>query len=93
MRQFMADAVQLTVKRDEQRGKIWSYLRSKVGNYAIGSDDIWNLRFPLPPLDIQKQIVTKILAKRAEITILRERATQIRQEAEVEAMILGTKPV
>ncbi len=91
----MADAVQLTVKRDEQRGKIWSYLRSKVGNYAIGSDDIWNLRFPLPPLDIQKQIVTKILAKRAEITILRERATQIRQEAEaeVEAMILGTKPV
>jgi hypothetical protein len=93
MRQFMADAVQLTVKRDEQKGKIWSYLRSKVGNYAIGSDDIWNLRFPLPPLDIQKQIVTKILAKRAEITILRERATQIRREAEVEAMILGTKPV
>ena len=91
----MADAVQLTVKRDEQRGKIWSYLRSKVGNYAIGSDDIWNLRFPLPPLDIQKQIVTKILAKRAEITLLRERATQIRREAEaeVEAMILGTKPV
>lgn len=91
----MADAALLSVKRDEQRGKIWSYLRSKVGNYAIGSDDIWNLRFPLPPLDIQKQIVTKILAKRAEITILRERATQIRQEAEaeVEAMILGTKPV
>ena len=91
----MADAALLSVKRDEQKGKIWSYLRSKVGNYAIGSDDIWNLRFPLPPLDIQKQIVTKILAKRAEITILRERATQIRQEAEaeVEAMILGTKPV
>ena len=91
----MADAALLSVKRDEQRGKIWSYLRSKVGNYAMGSDDIWNLRFPLPPLDIQKQIVTKILAKRAEITILRERATQIRQEAEaeVEAMILGTKPV
>ena len=29
----MADAVQLTVKRDEQKGKIWSYLRSKWFNY------------------------------------------------------------
>src|SRR5574341_444642 len=32
MRQRMADAAQLTVKRDEQKGKIWSYLRSKWKN-------------------------------------------------------------
>ena len=76
------------------RLQIESAARTAVGNYAIGTDDIWNLRFPLPPLSVQKQAVNKALASRHEIGRLRERAVQIRQEAqaEVEAMILGTKP-
>ncbi|MFZ5910130.1 MAG: restriction endonuclease subunit S [Chloroflexota bacterium] len=77
------------------RLQIESSARTAVGNYAIGSDDIWNLHFPLPPRDIQEQIVNKVLSSRAEIARQKERAAQLRREAEaeVEALILGTKKI
>lgn len=50
---------------------------------------------PLPPLDIQRAIVERVQAGRAEIARLREEAARVRHAArtEVEAMILGTAPV
>ena len=62
---------------------------------SINSNDLRELPVPLPPLDIQQSIVQKTQSARAEIARLREKAAQIRQEAEaeVEAMILGTKKV
>lgn len=62
---------------------------------SINSNDLRELPVPLPPLEIQQSIVQKTQSARTEIARLRERAAQIRQEAEaeIEAMILGTKRV
>jgi len=62
---------------------------------SINSNDLRELPVPLPPLDVQQSIVEKTQASRAEIARQRERAAQIRREAEaeVEALILGTKKI
>lgn len=67
--------------------------RTAVGNYAIGSDDILNLEFPLPPLDVQRRITARVETTRAEIAALRTAAAEREQQAkaEVEAMILGER--
>jgi type I restriction enzyme S subunit len=77
------------------RSQIESAARTAVGNYAIGSDDIWALRLPLPPLPVQQAVMKPVEAGRAEIAALKADA-QARADAvkaDVEAMILGTKPV
>lgn len=53
------------------------------------------LRFPLPPPVVQKALVAKLDARRAEIAALRTAAAEREQraKADVEAMILGTKPI
>lgn len=73
------------------RVQIEAAARTAVGNYAIGSDDIWSLQIPLPPLDVQRAIVERVQAGRAEIARLRAEAERVRHAArvEVEAMILG----
>lgn len=77
------------------RSQIESAARTAVGNYAIGSDDIWSLRFPLPPMPIQKAMMRRADAKRAEIAELKADAKALADaaKANVEGMILGTKPV
>jgi type I restriction enzyme S subunit len=62
---------------------------------SINSNDLRELPVPLPPLDVQQSIVQKTQSARAEISRQRQRAAQIRREAEaeVEEMILGTKQV
>jgi type I restriction enzyme S subunit len=59
----------------------------------INSEEIRTLRVPLPPLEVQRKLVERVTATRAEITRERAAATQLRQTiaAEVEARILGTK--
>jgi type I restriction enzyme S subunit len=53
------------------------------------------LRFPLPPLDIQETIISKIEAKRKEARSLQDdaEASQQKNALEIENMILGTRPV
>lgn len=54
-----------------------------------------SLRFPLPPLRLQREMMDRIEAKRTEITKLRAdaKARGEAAKADIEAMILGTKPV
>ena len=77
------------------RAQIEAAARTAVGNYAIGTQDIWNLRIPLPPLDVQQDIMRRVAARRAEIA--RERAAAQHRAAEaaaeIEALILGTKTI
>ena len=47
------------------------------------------LRLPLPPLSLQQTIMKQVEAGRAEIAKLKADAAK----ADVEAVILGTKPV
>jgi restriction endonuclease S subunit len=77
------------------RMQIEAAARTAVGNYAIGSSDVWNLQLPLPPLDVQRRIM-------AHVADARQRAAQEQQTAnalasriadDMEAYLLGTKKV
>ncbi len=61
----------------------------------INSEEIRTLRVPLPPLEVQRKLVERVTAARAEIARERAAAAALRQTiaAEVEALILGTKPL
>lgn len=82
-------------KLPQIRAQIEAAARTAVGNYAIGTDDIRNLRFPFPPLNVQRELVAYMQSARAEATRLRAEATQRLATAKVdlEAMILGTRSV
>ena len=58
----------------------------------INSEEIRTLRVPLPPLEVQRKLVERVIAARAEIARERAAAAALRQTiaAEVEALILGT---
>jgi type I restriction enzyme, S subunit len=77
------------------RAQIEAAARTAVGNYAIGSDDIWNLKIPLPPTTKQKEIMQRVT--RGHQQILREQqsisklSTQVGRE--VEELIMGIRPV
>ena len=73
------------------RAQIEAAARTAVGNYAIGGEDIWNLRVPLPPLRSQQEMVEAYDVALAEVAALRQRARQWLAEArdEVEDLILG----
>ncbi|PKN30366.1 MAG: hypothetical protein CVU64_03690 [Deltaproteobacteria bacterium HGW-Deltaproteobacteria-21] len=75
------------------RAQIEAAARTAVGNYAIGTEDIWNLQIPVPPLAVQKQIMDRVASGREEVALEREAADRITREinAEIEALILGTK--
>jgi type I restriction enzyme S subunit len=73
------------------RAQIESFVRTAVGNYAIGGKDVWKLRLPLPPLDIQKSLVQSIAQARTDAAHLRQQAAQKRQQAKqmLERALLG----
>lgn len=69
--------------------------RTAVGMWKIGGADIAKLPIPLPPLAIQRRIVERVTERREEIAHLKAeaKARADAAKADVEAMILGTKPV
>jgi len=75
------------------RMQIESAARTAVGNHAIGTSDILRFRIPLPPLDVQRDLVLRVEESRAEVTRLRAQAAHRAQEAqvEIEAAILGSE--
>jgi type I restriction enzyme S subunit len=77
------------------RAQIEAAARTAVGNYAIGTEDIWNLQIPLPPLDVQAQIMQRVAAGHKEVAREKEDADRLALAIvqEVEALILGTKRV
>lgn len=67
--------------------------RAVGGMWKISADDILNFPLPIPPLDVQRQIIEYVAAGREEIARERERAERLTLDinAEIEALILGTK--
>ena len=59
----------------------------------INSEEIRTLRVPLPPLEVQRKLVERVTAARAEMARECAAAAQLRQTiaAEVESLILGAK--
>jgi type I restriction enzyme S subunit len=76
------------------RSQIEAAARTAVGNYAIGTEDLWNLDLPLPPLNVQQRLVVQIINRQAEIAKERDRICHLVAaiEREIEEMILGTRP-
>lgn len=76
------------------RSQIEAAARTAVGNYAIGTEDLWNLDLPLPPLNVQQRLVVQIIERQAEIAKERDRICHLVAaiEREIEEMILGTRP-
>lgn len=60
---------------------------------SINKEELDRFPIPLPPLPIQREIVERVAADRAEIAREREAADRLARDinAEVEALILGTK--
>jgi type I restriction enzyme S subunit len=75
-----------------------SYFRARAKfttNLAsINSTDLKELPIPLPPLDVQREIVERVRARRAQVRELRVEADAHEQAARerLQAMILGTVP-
>ena len=63
--------------------------------WKIGADDICSFPIPLPPLEVQRKLVERVTAARTEMARERAAAAELREKiaSEIEAMILGTKPV
>lgn len=61
----------------------------------ISKPALMALRFPLPPLEIQEEIISEIEEKRKEARNLQNDARVSQKQAglEIETMILGTRPV
>ena len=62
---------------------------------AIVHDELERIKVPLPPLAVQREIVARVQTGRAEIAREREAAQRKAQQAqaEIEALILGTKQI
>jgi type I restriction enzyme S subunit len=62
---------------------------------SINSTDLRELPLPLPPLPVQRVIVSRVTQQRTEVVRLRAeaRASLEAAKAKVEAMILGARPV
>lgn len=73
------------------RAQIESFARTAVGNYAMGGKDVWQLRLPLPPLEVQEALVQALAQARHDALTLRARAAQVREQARqrIEAALLG----
>lgn len=84
---------------------VWAYLMNRYddiralasGNNQpnLSAELIGSFPIPLPPLSVQRAIMERVEAGRTEIAREREAADRLRREtqADVEAMILGAKPV
>jgi type I restriction enzyme S subunit len=77
------------------RQQINALSRQIIGQANINSVELRGLQIPLPTLAVQKQIMERVAAGRAEIAREREAADRLAHDinAEIEALILGVKKI
>jgi restriction endonuclease S subunit len=63
--------------------------------WKIGAEDIRNFPIPVPPLEVQREIVDTVNRQRTWVAEERKAAEERRARAarEVEEMILGIRPI
>ncbi|MCX5823171.1 MAG: restriction endonuclease subunit S [Deltaproteobacteria bacterium] len=88
---FLAYAVNSPIGRQQ----INALSRQIIGQANVNSVELRSLQIPLPTLSVQKQMMERVAEGREKIAREREAANRIAREinAEVEALILGTKKV
>ncbi len=77
------------------RSHFQSNARTAVGMWKIGAEDIRNFPIPVPPMQVQREVVDTVNHERARIAEVRKaaEARQAQSTREVEEMILGIRPV
>ena len=77
------------------RQQINALSRQIIGQANINSEELRSLQIPLPPLPVQRQIMERVAAGREEIAREKANAERLSRKinAEIEALILGTKKV
>ena len=90
-----ADFLAYVINSSIGRQQIDALSRQIIGQANVNSKELRGLQIPLPPLTVQRQIMDRVSAGRQEIAREREAADRLGGEinAEVEALILGTKRV
>jgi len=71
-------------------------LSRRIGGQAnINSGELFSIKIPIPPLDIQKKLINKVITQRAGIAKLKEEAKRREEEAKayLEDIILGQRHV
>ena len=88
-----ADFLSYVINCPIGRQQINALSRQIIGQANINSVELRSLQIPLPPLNVQKQMMERVAASRQEIARERESADRLDREmnAEIEALILGTK--
>jgi restriction endonuclease S subunit len=89
------DFVAYSINSPLGRQQINAMSRQIIGQANINSEELRSLQIPLPPLDVQRDIMRRVAKGRAEIAREREAAQRRARdiEAEIEALILGTKAI
>lgn len=85
----------LAVYLQASQSKLMNLVKWSTTVQSINKEELESLVIPLPPLDVQREIVAQVQAQRAEIARLRADAERRAREikADVEAWILGIKPI
>jgi type I restriction enzyme S subunit len=90
-----ADFLAYVINSSIGRQQIDALSRQIIGQANVNSKELRGLQIPVPPLTVQKQIMDRVSVGREEIAREREAADRLTREinAEIEALILGTKRV
>jgi type I restriction enzyme S subunit len=77
------------------RRQIDATSRQIIGQANINSQELRSLQIPLPPIEIQREIINRVEKGRDEITAMRQSAKEKAKaiETEIEELILGVKPL
>jgi type I restriction enzyme S subunit len=89
------DFVSFALNSPIGRQQIDALSRQIIGQANVNSEELRSLQIPLPPLPVQQAMMKRVEAGRVEIAKLKAdaKARADAAKADVEAMILGTKPV
>jgi len=89
--EYLAYAVNSPIGRQQ----VDALSRQIIGQANINSQELRSLQIPLPPLEVQKEIMNLVTEDRTEIGGIRKAAERLALESktDIEAMILGTKQV
>ncbi len=88
-----ADFVAYIINSPIGRQQINALSRQIIGQANVNSEELRGLQIPLPPVAVQKQIMQRVDARRAEIARERKAAEDLGNaiNTEMESLILGTR--
>lgn len=87
----VSDFISYVINSSIGRQQINAISRQIIGQANVNSEELRSLQIPLPPLNIQKEIMRRVEEGRSKIQKEQEAAAKVAEESasEVEKMILG----